>query len=330
MCICLSSPKVVITFFIIKHCPCCQLLSLSALKFREQRTPELILSEILSEIIQISQNLFELCLEQVSEFFRYSNLLRFHLKQLMLPISNTQEHKIHVSCLSLRIVELWGCWSLIFRQLGRALNAQPPQFHIHVRVLHVWMGNSIFLQKNYVFFAPADLDTIPEESFMSDGWKLFKHPSSVFTEVTTGFFICFFPCFLNKEYTGNRSPQSHFCSRNEVLEGAVGVLCMYPSNFKYPFGVKCWKTQGAKKCNRGVSSRSFKSTSSIILAFKSHSFIIPIQIIFYHWKNPIWWSRKQLQGVWLKLNYSRENSSLQLGLNSSSAVLGSCQFMSDS
>lgn len=55
------------------------------------------------------------------------------------------------------------------------------------------MGNSTFLQKNYVFFAPAVLDTTPEESSMSDGWKLFKHPSSVFTEVTTGFFICFSP-----------------------------------------------------------------------------------------------------------------------------------------
>lgn len=68
MCICLSSPKVVITFFIIKHCPCCQLLSLSTPKFREQRRSQLILAEILSEIIQIRQNLFELCLEQVTEF----------------------------------------------------------------------------------------------------------------------------------------------------------------------------------------------------------------------------------------------------------------------
>lgn len=68
LCICVSSPKVVITFFIIKHCPRCQLLSLSALKFREQRRPQLIPSEILSEIIQMRQNLFELCLEQVTEF----------------------------------------------------------------------------------------------------------------------------------------------------------------------------------------------------------------------------------------------------------------------
>lgn len=65
---CLSSSKAVITFFIIKLCPCCQLPSLSALKFREQRTSQLILSETLSEIIQISHNLFELCLEQVTEF----------------------------------------------------------------------------------------------------------------------------------------------------------------------------------------------------------------------------------------------------------------------
>lgn len=42
---------------------------------------------------------------------------------------------------------------------------------------------------------------------MSDGWELFKHPSSVFTEVTTAFFICF-SCFLHREYTGNRSPQT--------------------------------------------------------------------------------------------------------------------------
>lgn len=32
-----------------------------------------------------------------------------------------------------------------------------------------------------------------------------------------------FPCSLHKEYIGKRAPQSHFCSRNEVLEGAGGV-----------------------------------------------------------------------------------------------------------
>lgn len=87
-----------------------------------------------------------------------------------------------------------GRWSLIFRPVRQGLNAQPAQFHIHVRMLDVLIGNSTFLQKNYVFFAPEVLDTIPGESSVSDGWKLFKHPSSVFTEVvTTGFFICFSP-----------------------------------------------------------------------------------------------------------------------------------------
>lgn len=83
------------------------------------------------------------------------------------------------------------------------MNAQPPQFHIHAWVLDVSMGNSTFLQKNSVFFAPAVSDTTPGEISMSDGWKLFKHPSSVFTEeVTTVFFICFFPVSYTRNTLG--------------------------------------------------------------------------------------------------------------------------------
>lgn len=38
----------------------------------------------------------------------------------MLPTSNTLEHKIHVSCLYLGIIELWDCLSLIFKPVRHA------------------------------------------------------------------------------------------------------------------------------------------------------------------------------------------------------------------
>lgn len=173
------------------------------------------------------------------------------------------------------VVYLWGLWSYgvagvwFSGQVGRALNAQPPQFHIHVRLLDVLMGKSTFLQRKYVFFAPAALDTIPEQSSMSVWWMEAVQTSElcIYRSSYNWFIHLLFPCSLHKEYIGKRSPQSHFCSRNEVLEGAGGVQ------------VHCWCYRRCWRSRAAAGRAGARNSRQDFLPFSpAHRALLPLML----------------------------------------------------